>query len=114
MISKVSIVRGTTDVLDIVLNDESGAVYEIAAGEKVVFGVKCDTDDADFILLKTAQFLADEGVYEVTFTPEDTADLDCRDYVYDVALQSDVNFFNIIEASPFIVKPNVTTKGCIK
>ena len=113
MIIKVSIVRGTTDVLDIVVNDENGSVYEIADGEKIILGVKCDTDDADFILLKTAQFLPDKGAYEVRFEPEDTADLGCREYVYDVALQSGNNFFNIVEASPFIVKPNVTRKGCI-
>lgn len=112
MVNKVKIVRGTTNVLNITINDETGAVYTLADGEKIVFGVKCDHDDAEFTLLKTASFVADEGVYAVTLTPEDTADLTCGDYVYDVALQSGGNFFNVIEPSPFIIEPNVTTRGC--
>jgi RPA family protein len=112
MVNKVKIVRGTTNVLNITVNDETGAVYVLGAGEKIVFGVKCDHDDAEFTLLKTANFVADEGVYAVTLTPEDTDCLTCGDYVYDVALQSGANFFNVIEPSPFIIEPNVTTRGC--
>lgn len=112
MVNKVTIVRGTTNVLNITVNDENGAVYTLADGEKIVFGVKCDHDEADFTLLKTASFVEDEGVYAVTLTPDDTAGLTCGDYVYDVALQSGANFFNVIEPSPFIIEPNVTTRGC--
>lgn len=36
----------------------------------------------------------------------------CEKYVYDVALQSGANFFNLIKASPFIISPNVTKRGC--
>ena len=112
MVNKIKIVRGTTNVFNITVNDESGAVYQLNSGEKIVFGVKCDTDDAEFTLLKTANFVADEGVYTVTITPEDTVNLRCDDYIYDVGLQSGANFFSVIEPSPFIVEPNVTCRGC--
>lgn len=114
MINKISVVRGTTNIFNITVNDETGAVYELAAGEKIVFGVKRDTADAEFSVLKTAEFIEDEGVYAITLAPADTENLTCEDYVYDVALEAGGNFFNIIEPSPFIIKPNVTTRGCAK
>lgn len=112
MVNKISIVRGTTNVFNITVTDETSAIYQLTAGEKVVFGVKRDTDDDTFVFLKTADFDADEGVYVVTLTPEDTELCMCESFVYDVALESSGNFFNIIEPSPFIIKPNVTSRGC--
>lgn len=112
MINKIKIVRGTTNVFNITINDESGAVYEAESNEKLIFGVKRDPDDTEFVLLKTASFVASDGVYSVTLAPEDTIDLKCIDYYYDVALQSGANYFNVIEPSPFVIMPNITARGC--
>ena len=112
MVNKIKIVRGTTNVFNITINDESGAVYELADGDKIVFGVKRDPDDTEFVLLKMASFVESDGVYSVTLAPEDTIDLMCIDYYYDVSLQSGSNFFNVIEPSPFVIMPNITARGC--
>lgn len=113
MINKIKIVRGTTNIFNITINDESGAVYELTDGDKIVFGVKRDPDDTEFVLLKTASFVESEGVYSVTLAPEDTIDLKCVDYFYDVSLQSGDNFFNVIEPSPFTITPNITAPGVV-
>ena len=113
MINKIKIVRGTTNTFIITVNDESGAAYQLVGDEKIVFGVKRDPNDAEFALLKTATFAESDGVYSVTLVPEDTKDLNCINYSYDVSLQSGANFFNIIEPSPFIITPNITAPGVV-
>ena len=113
MINKIKIVRGTTNIFNITINDESGAVYELTGSDKIVFGVKRDPEDTEFVLLKTADFVESNGVYSVTLTPEDTINLKCVNYSYDVSLQSGANFFNVIEPSPFVIIPNITAPGVV-
>ena len=112
MVEKIRIVRGTTNIFGIVVNDENGAIYELVDGEKVVFGVKRDTDDADFIIRKEAVFSEADGAYVVTITPDDTIGCVCGSHVYDVGLEAGANYFSIIEPSPFEILPNVTYRGC--
>lgn len=112
MVNKIRIVRGTTNIFNIVVNDENGAIYKTSNGERVIFGVKRDTDDADFVIKKEAVFSTDEGAYVVTITPDDTIGCMCGAHVYDVGLEAGANFFSIIEPSPFEIEPNVTYRGC--
>ena len=114
MINKIEIVRGTTNPFSITVHDESGAIYALGSDEKIVFGVKRDPNDADFVVLKTAEFEADEGVFVVTLVPEDTLDLPCGTYYYDVGLQSGAHYFNIIKFSKFELVPNITRRGCVE
>ena len=111
MINKIKIVRGTTNVFNITINDETGTVYKLTGDEKIIFGVKRDPNDTDFALLKSASFVESDGVYSITLAPEDTANLMSVNYSYDVSLQSGANFFNIIEPSPFVIIPNITAPG---
>jgi hypothetical protein len=109
---KIEIVRGTTNTIQIDVLDALGHPYTIANGETVVFGVKCKAEDEDLLLVKAA-FVEDDGVYHVKLYPEDTAGLECSRYVYDVGLQSGENFYNIIDANPFIIRHEITKRGCM-
>lgn len=111
MSNKVEIVRGTTNTFQIAVYDADGRAYTLGVGEKIVFGIKEKATDTDLIFVKTASLLS-AGNYLVTMDPADTEDLDCGKYVYDVALQSGEDFYNIIEANPFVIEPNVTSWGC--
>lgn len=111
MTQGIEIVRGTTNTIEVNVLDADGVAYTVVAGEKIVFGLKKKATDPDFILVKVASFNT-VGSYLVGLTPNDTKDLEYGRYVYDVALQSGNNFYNIIPPSPFDIVANVTKWGC--
>lgn len=111
MAQSIEIVRGTTNTIQVNVVDANNVAYTVVAGEKIIFGLKKKATDTEFILVREAAF-STVGVYLATLAPEDTADLECGRYVYDVALQSGKNFYNIIEPSPFSIVPSVTKWGC--
>lgn len=107
---KIKIVRGTTEPIPIALRKRDGTAYALASGEVVVFGVKKKCEDEACLILKTITSLIN-GVGEIALTPDDTADLTCGKYVYDVGLKSGANFYNVIPASDFVITENVTKWG---
>ncbi len=111
MKNDIEIVRGTTNTFQIVVTDSLGQPYELKSGEKLLFGVKKSHNDESYIFVKV---VTDGiiGVYNVTIDPCDTVDLTCDKYLYDVAIQSGTAFYNVIEASNFILNKNVTKWGC--
>lgn len=112
MRNDVEIVRGTTNTFEITVTNANGEPYILGSGEKLLFGVKKNHTDGRYIFVKTIRLCDKPGVYSVTINPEDTEICDCCKYFYDVAVQSGDNFFNIIEASFFHVKKNITCWGC--
>lgn len=111
MRTDVEIVRGTTNTFEITVTNAFGELYNLGTNEKLLFGVKKHHTDTEYIFVKTV-LVGENGVYTVTLHPEDTEMCDCCRYYYDVAIQSGDNFFNIIEASIFHVKKNITCRGC--
>lgn len=111
MAQTIEIVRGTTNTFQISVLDASGAPYNLGSAEKIVFGLKKEVKDEALLVVKVAEILA-EGLFQVTLCPEDTCELDYGHYHYDVGLDDGVNFFNIIQDSPFIIVTNVTFRGC--
>lgn len=112
MKTDIEIIRGTTNVLDITVTDASGNLYDVSNGEKLLFGVKRKADDEKYLLIKAADS-SQNGVYEIKICPGDTEGLECGRYLYDVAIQSGDEFFNVIEASAFTICKNVTKWGCV-
>lgn len=111
MAQKIEVVRGTTNIFNITVTNAEDGIYELLSGEKLLFGVKKNPEkEVDPIISKTVTAITD-GVYVVTIDPEDTASLAFGKYFYDVGLESGSKFYNIIEASPFFVQPNVTKRG---
>ena len=113
MAQKIEIVRGTTETIQIDITDANNAPYVIVNGETVIFGIKRKPTDDELIFVRGAK-IGDVGSYLVEIFPEDTDNLPCDKYFYDVALQSGKNFYNIIEASPLVILPNITRRGCIE
>lgn len=107
----VEIVRGTTNTFEITVTNAFGELYELGTNEKLLFGVKRNHDDTEYIFVKTVK-IGNNGVYTVVVHPEDTEKCDCCKYFFDVSIQSGNNFYNIIEASSFHIKKNITKWGC--
>lgn len=112
MVQKVEIVRGTSNTLSIAVTDANGNPYTIVNGETVIFGVKKKVTDEE-LLIKKAAFVEDSGVYTIRLYPEDTKNMPCGAYCYDVGLQSGENFYNIIETSPFVIHHEITKWGVL-
>ena len=111
MLNKLEIIRGTSNTLQIEVVDANGTAYNLGSNEKIVFGVKANVQDEELVFQKTAEIVG-EGLFQVKLVPEDTAELKCGRYSYDVGLDNGVDYFNVIEPSAFVISPNVTFRGC--
>lgn len=111
MKNDIKVVRGTTNSFQITVTDAEGNLYNLQEGERLLFGVKKSHDDEEYIFVKSVGS-CENGVYTVTLDPCDTDICDCCHYLYDVAIQSGADFYNVIEASVFEVCKNVTKWGC--
>lgn len=110
MEQRIEIVRGTTNTVNIAVRDSDGNAYMLESGEVIVFGVKKHYKDEECLILKTVTSLRN-GVAEIGIAPDDTADLACGRYAYDVGLKSGANYYNVIVADDFVILPNVTKRG---
>lgn len=108
----ISIVRGTSNVFGLSITNADGSPFVIEDTQTLVFAVKRRLRDEERVLIKTITNSVDAGVYYLELFPEDTADLDPGKYYYDVGLQYGGSvFFNVIEASIFEIKANVSQLG---
>lgn len=110
MANKIEIVRGTTNRFSITVTDANDALYNLASGEKLVFGIKRKRSDIDCLVVKTVTS-GNNGVYTIDLEPEDTEALDYGTHFYDVGLLSGEDYFNIIKPSTFEIVANVTKRG---
>lgn len=109
---KVEIVRGTSNTFQILVYDADGRPYDLGSNERIVFGIKKDPDvETEPMIVKTGEIIGN-GMFTVKLCPEDTAELKCGAYFYDVGLDTGTDFFNVIEPSPFQILANVTHRGC--
>lgn len=107
---KIEVVRGTSNGYTLFIADDSGVGYTLEEGERLLLGVKEEPKDTDLLILKVITECTD-GICTVGFAPADTIGLKYGRYVYDVGLESGEDYYNVIEASPFVVHPNVTKWG---
>lgn len=107
----LSIIRGTTQTINIAVRDESGATYSLADGEVLRFGVKKRPEDPENQCLIKKELTIenlDGAYYVLTLLPTDTKELPFGTYHYDVGLQSGTNYYNVIECSDFNLCYNIT------
>lgn len=109
---ELGIVRGTTNAFALaVTNKDTGAPYTLETGQVLVFGLKAGKTDEERVLVKQITNTVN-GEYYLELEPADTANLEPGRYYYDIGLQhGDYVFYNVIEASPFVIKPNITKLG---
>ena len=107
----IEIVRGTTNTFGITLTDAEGKFFTLESGQVLVFALKKRPKDVERVLVKQITSKLD-GEYYLELSPGDTAELEPGKYFYDVGLQQgETVFYNIIEASVFDIKPNISELG---
>lgn len=102
-------IRGTTLNQPIKINNYD----EPKAGDIFRFGVKKNSGDPNYAILKQQK---NENASKIEFfnlklTPSDTLKLQPGQYTYEFALQSGDDYYVLIPATPFIIKPNITQYG---
>lgn len=109
----MEIVRGTTKTPTIKLK-KNGDEYQIDEGDIIRFGVKNNTDDSEYLILKemiSTDYSEDAGGYPLMIYPEDTINLDVGCYAYDIGIQTAAGQYKMVKVySPFKILPNVTRK----
>ena len=109
--AEIALVRGDTlklTLTDIRLSD--GTEYVLSDTDIVYLDVKKYATEKTAVFRKsvTAEEYVD-GALPITILPEDTVDLPCGDYYFDVRLfMDDDNIYTIIPMSKFRIVQNVT------
>lgn len=109
MAQRIEVVRGTTNEFEISIVDSSGGAYDLGSNEKIMFGIKKKPEDKETIFQITAEIIG-SGLFSVKISPSHTENLSFGRYWYDVGLQNGEDFYNVIEANPFEVVPNITSR----
>lgn len=107
----LSIIRGTTNVFMVAVQDSSGSPYLLAEGETLIFGVKARPGDEDYTIVKTltSDNLLNDA-YIVRLNPEDTEDLSYGRYCYDIGLQRGTDYYMVLPCSDFNINHNITER----
>lgn len=96
--STIHITKGDSGTLNVELKDSDGEVYEPQLGDRIIFRV---ADDTRTVIFAKEADIEEEGNL-VTFLPEDTKDLQTRQYNYEVELVTeDGNHYTVIEYAIF-------------
>ena len=107
----ITIVRGDTLTLSISeIKMSDGSAYTLKSTDVVYLDVKKYATDKTAVFRKSvtaAEYV--DGALPITILPEDTVDLPCGDYYFDVRLfMDDENIYTIIPMSKFKIVRNVT------
>ena len=109
--AEIALVRG--DTLKLILTDirlSDGTEYVLSDTDAVYLDVKKYATDKTAVFRKSvtaAEYV--DGALPITILPEDTVDLPCGDYYFDVRLfMDDENIYTIIPMSKFKIVRNVT------
>lgn len=100
----ISITRGDSGELNVILTDISGEVYEMQSGDTLQFTVREKIGAEDTEISKT---VIGENVIELT--PSDTKTLPYGRYVYDIQLTTEFGkVYTVIPPAGFYVCEEVT------
>ena len=108
----VEIVRGTTCPFLVTIDHTDGTPYSPRPGDEVVFALRRKTTDG-LLVIKTAAVEPD-ATARFKLDPEDTENLCCDNYLYDVGLRTEGEFFMIIPARDCRLKKNTANRRCGK
>lgn len=123
------VTRGNTKRIAISVHNKDGQPYVISGGEKLIFGVKKDPINKEYIkyttienntavvkdftiTLTSTSYDSSLGKYITCIKPYMTSDLSFGEYWYDIGLYTGVDdYYPIVGCSPFVVAQNVTCRG---
>lgn len=110
MDTAISIVRGTTNTFRISIKTQAKTPYELQEGEILRLGIKENYHRSKYLVkVEVGPEAIDDGDYLITLHPEDTKNLECKRYVYDVGLQSGAEYYMIIPYTGLDLIPNITS-----
>lgn len=111
----LEMIQRTTKTIEVAVFDQQGNPYISSPNDLVHFGVKADPSVQRYLIKKTVG-IDDGGIAAFTICPEDTQNLPIGNFYYDISLESNGDFYNIIPCSRFTVTPGITRKegsiGC--
>lgn len=105
---ELSMVRGRTANFGIRLRDAEGEPLRLTEGQEIIFGMATPTRPDDTLLEKKIPAGTGEGYFILSLAPEDTANLNPGNYLYDISLKGQGEFFTIIEANAFTLRQDIT------
>ena len=105
----MSMTKGDTESLTVQINNKSGTKINLVDGDTVYFTVKNTTKDIEKILQKIITVFRN-GKAEIFITHDDTKDLVCKAYVYDIQVNrvQDGSVTTIVPPSKFVLTEEVT------
>lgn len=99
--NNILLTRGDSGVFELAIKDADEQAYDFS-GDTVIMTVKKACTDKTVVLQKTFE----DG--KVTFAPEDTAELQMGDYVYDVQLTHVEDDETVVDT---VITPHTFTVG---
>lgn len=110
--TNLTIQRGTTKIINIVIYNDDGTIYSLETGDKLIFGVKKSLSDTDYTIKKVSTSDSKDGDgYNITLEPADTQNLLGNYLYYEVALQTaSGEYYIVIDCSEFVVTNTLTQK----
>ena len=107
--TNLTVQRGTTNAINIVIYNDDGTIYSLETGDKLIFGVKKSLSATDYIIKKVSTSDSKDG-YNIKLEPADTQNL-LGNYLYEVALQTaSGEYYIVIDCSEFVVTNTLTQK----
>lgn len=108
MTEDIVIMRGETVPLKIAVFSDKECTQPVTldTGQKIVFGIKKNVADTQYIICKelTPADLVETYKYEFRLKPSDTADLAYGEYAYDYGIQySEDDFRPCVSTGKFII-----------
>ena len=104
--NKISLTRGDTASLKLILKNEKGEIYKLNGGESIVFTLKKSPNSDVVIIQKKLEN------NEFRINSSDTHNLEYGPYVYDIQLTNDNNLVNtVVPPTIFEILPEVNWDG---
>lgn len=111
MDNEIEMTRGTTAAFLLKIVDDDGIPYVPEQSDVVRLGVKHDSTQSDYSIIKTGTYNSDEGVFEFSFAPADTVNLKAalygERYWYDVGLRTGSDYY-IVARGPLTLYEVIT------
>ena len=102
--NKVTLTQGDSAALKIKVRDARNKVVSLTDDDAAVLTIKRDINDADVVLQLN---MDSDGQF--VFRPDDTAELECGRYCYDVQVTlSTGNVYTVIPPAQFVLEKGVT------
>ncbi len=102
--NKITLTRGDSAELEVVLSDELSATYEMQESDCLIFTMKKSFDDTVIALKKKVI-----GTNIFNFVPADTKKLSFGKYYYDIQLETaSGEVYTVIPSSEFVVGEEIS------